>query len=132
MTKPVETSVIITSDGTFTFSSVNDANLNQFWGDIVSQMGQSGIMGGHSSSHGAFTPDPGEGGRDGVGNSTMDNPNFLPDGAIAGTGDVLAEGGQGFHAVVQGVRLGSDLPGEPVEETVGPFFPTPDGNIILI
>lgn len=133
MAQPTTISTIDTNLGDLTFASVNPANLNQFWGDIASQVAQSGIMGEHSSSHGAFTPDPGEGGRQGVGNVTKDNPNFLPDGAEAGTGDVLANGGQGFHGVFQAARLGDpNLPGTPVEETVGPFFPEPNGNVTLV
>ena len=87
----------------------DDATLNACWGDIASQVARSGIMGQHSSSHGLFTPDPGEGGRTGVGNVSK---NF---------GD-LSSGAQGTHAIVNGGRLGADsLPPDIPEANVGPF-----------
>lgn len=88
----------------------DDATLNHCWGDIASQVAQSGIMGEHSSAAGTFTPDPGDGGRTGVGNVSK---NF---------GD-LSDGSQGTHAIVNGGRLGADsLPDDIPESTVGPFF----------
>ena len=88
----------------------DDATLNHCWGDIASQVGQSGIMGEHSSAAGTFTPDPGDGGRTGVGNVSK---NF---------GD-LSAGSQGTHAIVNGGRIGADsLPDDIPEAGVGPFF----------
>jgi hypothetical protein len=108
----------------------NPAQLNQMWGSIASQVGQSGIMGEHSSEAGAFTPDAGEGGRTGVGNLSKTDEDFLnPDPDLEG--NPLSEGSQGLHGLFQGVRLGGDLRGEPVEETVGPFLPEPHGNVTV-
>ena len=87
----------------------DDATLNACWGSIASQVARSGIMGKHSSSSGTFTPDPGEGGRTGVGNVSK------------GFGD-LSAGSQGTHAIVNGGRLGADsLPDDIPEAQVGPF-----------
>jgi hypothetical protein len=87
----------------------DDATGNRAWGDISSQVARSGIMGEHSSSHGTFTPDPGEGGRTGVGN-------------VSKSFGELSDGAQGTHAIVNGSRLGSDsLPEGSIESTVGPF-----------
>jgi hypothetical protein len=128
MAQPSVTTTIPTSEGELTFECVNTANLNVFWGDLVDELAQSGIMGEHSSAAGAFTPDPGDGGRRGVGNVSMED--FAPDGTVAGTGDALAGGAQGFHATFNASLLGSpDLPPDIVEATVGPFFPEPVGNI---
>src|SRR5215207_2170140 len=98
MAQSTETATIETNLGDIDLQFVNDAQINQLWGDITSQIGQEGAMGDHSSAQGAFTPDPfapdgtadpsiSDPARDGVGNSTMDNPNFLPDDAEAGTGE---------------------------------------------
>jgi hypothetical protein len=65
---------------------------------------------------GAFTPEPFGPGRNREsvhqrpgapwGGSTMDNPNFLPDDAEAGTSQVLANGGQGYYAGFHAARPG--------------------------
>lgn len=74
-----------------------EANINRCWGELAAHMGQNGIMGKHSSSHGFFTPDPGEGGRRGVGNVSKEEHGPLP------------EGGQGHHAIEVGHLLGADF-----------------------
>jgi hypothetical protein len=133
MAQPSTTSTISTVQGDQTFESVNPANLNQFWGDIASQLGMLGIMGEHSAESGTFTPNAGDGGRTGVGNLSKDDPRFLPEDATAGTGDALANGAQGFHAVFQAARLGDpNLPPDSVESTVGPLFPDPNGNVTAV
>src|SRR5215204_5491865 len=121
MAQPTGTATITTNLGDETFTFVNPAQINQAWGNIASQLGELGVMGEHSSAAGVFTPNPGDGGRQGVGNVSQDDLRFLPDGAEAGTGDALANGAQGFHAVFQAARLGDPhLPGDSVEETIGP------------
>jgi hypothetical protein len=88
----------------------NPATLNRCWGDIVSQIGRLGAMGEHSSSHGLFTPDPGDGGRRGVGNVTQEDFGALKD------------GGQGTHAITNGALLGSDfIPDDAIESQIGPL-----------
>lgn len=87
----------------------DDATLNRCWGDIASQVAESGIMGAHSSSSGTFTADPGEGGRTGVGN-------------VSKTFGDLSDGSQGTHAIVNGARLGAEtLPDDIPESTIGPL-----------
>ena len=83
-----------------------EANTNQCWGDIASQLAQRGQMGQHSSSHSVFTPDPGDGGRRGVANQ----------GIAVGAG-VPGEGGNGQHAILVGGLVGTLDPvtGEPGE-----------------
>lgn len=82
------------------------AKINRCWGELAAHMGQNGIMGKHSSSHGFFTPDPGEGGRRGVGNVSKEDHG------------PLSEGGQGQHAIEVGHLLGA------------PFFAhLPEGQI---
>jgi hypothetical protein len=76
------------------------ASLNRCWGDIASDVGSAGLMGEHSSAHSPFTPDPGEGGRRGVGNVSKED--FGP----------LSEGGQGQHAITNGERLEAVEEGE--------------------
>ena len=107
----------------------NPAQLNQMWGDISSQLGEAGVMGDHSSSHGVFTPDPGEGGRTGVGNLSMDNDNFqFPDSDL--TDNNMADGGQGLHAIFQASRLGDpNLPEGSAEAEIGPLVPDPNGPV---
>lgn len=118
-----------TNAGVYTFEFVNPANLNQFWGEIASDLGGAGIMGEHSSSHGTFTPDPGDGGRQGVGNLSTDDPRFVP--LDAPDGD-LAGGAQGLHALFQAARLGdANLPTGAIEATVGPFFVDSTHNITV-
>ena len=89
------------------FTFTNPAQINQAWGQIIAHMGQEGIMGDHSSSHGAFTPDPflpdgtvdphtSDPSRDGVGNASEDDPRFdNPD----FEGNNLAVGGNGLVSV---------------------------------
>lgn len=109
-------------------SYTNPAQLNQMWGSIASQMGGSGIMGEHSSSHGTFTPDPGDGGRQGVGNLSKDDVRF--DNPLTDGGPNVSDGGQGLHAVFQASRLGDpNLPPGAIEATVGPFEPVVHGNV---
>src|SRR4029077_18951115 len=98
------TTTIHTNLGDITVESQNAANLNSFWGGIASQLAQSGIMGEHTSEAGAFTPNAGDGGRQGVGNLSKDDPRF--DNPTADSQTNLADGGQGFHAVFQAARLG--------------------------
>lgn len=106
----------------------NPAQLNQMWGDIASQLGELGVMGEHSSAAGTFTPDPGDGGRTGVGNLSKDDARFqLPDGDSHTN---LADGGQGLHAIFQASRLGDpNLPDGAIEATIGPLVPDPHGQI---
>lgn len=114
--------------GTVTFTFTNDAQLNQMWGNIASQFGQSGTMGEHTSEAGVFTPDAGEGGRAGVGNLSNDDVRF--DNPDAESQTNLADGGNGLHAVFQAARLGDpNLPDGAVEATIGPFFPETHGNL---
>jgi hypothetical protein len=118
MTDPVSFN-FTTTLGVVTITADNPAMLNSFWGSVFSQMAQAGIAGEHSSSHGVFTPDPGDGGRQGVGNSSKNDPRFdSPFGELGG-------GEQGLHALFQGLRLGdpASLPPGSVEGTVGPFIP---------
>jgi hypothetical protein len=126
------TTTIHTNLGDITVESQNAANLNSFWGGIASQLAQSGIMGEHTSEAGAFTPNAGDGGRQGVGNLSKTDPRF--DNPTADSQTNLADGGQGFHAVFQAARLGdaAHLPPGVVEATVGPFFPEAHGNIDIV
>jgi hypothetical protein len=131
MAQPSVTTTLVTNQGVQTFTSVNAANLNQFWGDIASDLGNAGIMGQHSSSHGTFTPNPGDGGRQGVGNLSKNDPRFDNTGLDSHTN--LADGGQGLHATFQAARLGDpNLPPGAVEATVGPFFPEGHGNVEVL
>ena len=131
MARTPVTTTIHTNLGDITVESTNAANLNSFWGGIASDLGNAGIMGEHSSSHGTFTPDPGDGGRQGVGNLSKTDPRF--DNPTGDSQTNLADGGQGFHAVFQAARLGDpNLPPGAVEATVGPFFPEEHGNIDIV
>lgn len=70
-------------------SAASDATLNKCWGQVTKEFqafGEPG-MGEHASAHSPFTPDPGEGGRRGVGNVTKEEHG------------ALSEGGQGMHAI---------------------------------
>jgi hypothetical protein len=114
--------------GTYTFTADNAANVNRFWGDIASDLGNAGIMGEHTSAAGAFTPDPGDGGRTGVGNLSRDNPDFQNLELDSNTN--LADGGQGLHGVYQAALLGSDeLPPGIVEATLDPIVVESTQNI---
>jgi len=106
--------------GTVQVTANNPAQLNSLWGGTIQQLGQTGIMGEHSSSHGVFTPDPGTGGRQGVGNLSKTDEDFHNP---VGTGNNLSQGGNGLHALYQGVRLGE--PGIPpgVEADADPILP---------
>lgn len=128
---PDDTFVFHTTIGDYTFHYSNPAQLNQLWGQIIAELGDLGVMGEHSSAAGAFTPDPGDGGRAGAGNVSMDNLRFqFPDGDL--TDNNLADGGQGLHAVFQAARLGDpNLPPEIIEATIGPLFAESNGQITV-
>ena len=122
MAKPLTDNSFVfqTTKGQILIEAKNPATLNSLWGAGASHLAKEGIMGEHSSSHGFFTPDPGEGGRQGVGNVTKNDPNFQnPEGAD----NNLADGGQGLHALFQLLRLGPGLPTAAVESTLAPFLP---------
>ena len=83
--------------------AADDATLNHCWGQITKQFQASGEpgLGEHASSHSPFTPDPGEGGRRGVGNVSKEDHG------------ALSEGGQGMHAIaVAPSSIQSSLPEE--------------------
>ena len=87
-------------------AAADNATFNQCWGETTKQFaqvddGQAGI-GEHSKDPPGF--EPGEGGREGVGNVSKDQH------------DDLSAGGQGIHAVVVGAQM--DLP-----ECDGPDVP---------
>jgi hypothetical protein len=118
-----------TNAGVYVFEFTNAANLNRFWGEIASDLGGAGIMGEHSSAAGVFTPDPGEGGREGVGNLSKDDPRFVP---LDAPDADLAGGAQALHALFQAARLGDpNLPAGSIESTVGPFFVDSTHNITV-
>ena len=74
--------------------AADDATLNHCWGQITKEFqafGEPG-MGDHASAHSPFTPDPGEGGRRGVGNVSKEEHG---DPLVNGLGD----GAQGKHAI---------------------------------
>jgi hypothetical protein len=86
--------------------AADDATLNRCWGQITQQFaaledGQPGI-GDHASDPPGF--EPGEGGREGVGN--VSKQDFGP----------LSEGGQGEHAIAVGddTTLNLECEGAPV------------------
>jgi hypothetical protein len=109
-----------------TFEFTNPAQINQAWGQIIAHMGQEGIMGEHSSSHGFFTPDPGEGGRDGVGNSSNDDIRFdNPDSDAVN----VSVGGNGIHGVFQALRFGDPFPVDIPEGDLDPFTPDLRGQV---
>jgi hypothetical protein len=124
MTQPLVTATLDTNLGTFTFETAQPATLNQLWGQVLSEMGQAGIVGEHTSSHGFFTPDPGDGGRTGVGNLSSDNPNFQFQFSDGSTSEGLSDGSQGGHALFQSMLFGSDfLPPDIVEAQIDPIYP---------
>lgn len=128
MAKETQTLLFETVLGDVSFTFTNPAQLNQFWGDIASQLGSLGVMGEHSSSHGVFTPDPGDGGRQGVGNVSKTDLRFLNPDELGENN--LANGGQGLHAVFQALRLGAaGLPPDAVEAQIGPLFPSAHGQV---
>lgn len=70
------------------------AKLNHCWGQVTKEFqafGEPG-MGDHASSHSPFTPNPGDGGRRGVGNVSKEDHG---DPLVNGLGD----GAQGKHAI---------------------------------
>jgi hypothetical protein len=69
--------------------AADDATLNHCWGQVTKEFqafGEPGL-GEHASAASPFTPDPGEGGRRGVGNVSKED--HAP----------LSAGGQGVHAI---------------------------------
>ena len=101
--------------GTIGAAHAQEANTNQCWGDITRQFAHTGTVGEHASSPPGV--EPGEG-RDGVGNVSMDGHN--PEGTESGTGEALAGGAQGLHAIAVGEPLGFECdgtPGNPPPET---------------
>jgi len=120
------TLVLETDISTDTFHFVNPAQLNQAWGSVASQLAQTGIMGEHTSAAGAFTPDPGDGGRQGVGNVSTSDPDFVPVGQDSIS---LSGGAQGMHATYNGALLGGDeLPPGVIEGTIDPIIPHLHGS----
>lgn len=92
--------VLLSAAAVFAFTTTSalaapEAKINRCWGELAAHMGQNGVMGKHSSAHGFFTPDPGEGGRRGVGNVSKEEHG------------PLSEGGQGLHAIEVGHLLGA-------------------------
>ena len=85
-----------------------EANTNQCWGDITKQFAQTGTLGEHASSPPGV--EPGEG-RQGVGNVSKDN--HSPSEDVEGTGQALAGGAQGQHAMDVGEPLGFTCDGTP-------------------
>ena len=75
-----------------------EAKLNRCWGQITKQFAP---LGDHASAHSPFTPDPGEGGRRGVGNVSKEDHG------------ALSEGGQGEHAIAVGEPLGLECEDAP-------------------
>jgi len=69
-----------------------EAKKNKCWGQVTKQFAATGTIGEHSSDPPGF--EPGEGGREGVGNVSKDEH------------DPLSEGGQGEHAIVVGTQMG--------------------------
>lgn len=61
-----------------------EAKLNRCWGQVTKEFAP---LGEHASALSPFTPDPGEGGRRGVGNVSKEDHG------------ALSEGGQGMHAI---------------------------------
>lgn len=124
MSKELITATLVTTTDTFEFTTHNPATLNQMWGQVLSEMGQAGIVGEHTSEAGAFTPNAGDGGRTGVGNLSEDNANFQMTFSDGATSDGLSSGSQGGHAVFQSMLFGSDfLPPEIVEAQIDPIYP---------
>lgn len=78
--------------------AADDATLNRCWGQVTKQFAP---LGDHASAHSPVTPDPGEGGRRGVGNVSKEDHG------------ALSEGGQGKHAIaVAPASLQESLPEE--------------------
>lgn len=100
------------------------ANNNVCWGKAASYLGSNGIMGQHTSAHGFFTPNPGDGGRRGVGNVSKEDHSLDP----TAPGGGLSQGAQGQHAVNVGINLGSPFLAGLPEGEVAPFECTAPGN----
>ena len=131
MPKPLTDNSFIfeTTRGSVLIEAKNPATLNALWGVAASNLAQQGVMGEHSSSHGFFTPNPGDGGRQGVGNVSKDDPNFQnPE----GVGNNLADGGQGLHGLFQSLRLGPGLPPAAIESSLAPFLPQANNPNIVV
>jgi hypothetical protein len=127
MAQPSGTLTLETDISIDTFHFVNPAQINQIWGDMASNLGNAGVMGEHTSSHGVFTPDPGDGGRQGVGNVSRSDPDFVP---VGQTSTDQAHGANGLHATYNAALLGGpEVPPGAVEATVGPFLPDPHGSL---
>jgi hypothetical protein len=80
--------------GTGVVHAADDATLNHCWGQVTKEfqaVGDPGL-GDHASSHSPFTPDPGEGGRRGVGNVSKEDFG----GDLTGAN---GDGAQGEHAI---------------------------------
>jgi hypothetical protein len=90
----------------------NPASKNQLWGCLASKFAQSetGQMGEHSSAQSSFTPDPGDGGRRGVGNVSKEDHSDLEG------GEALANGAHGDHALRNNRLLA--------------FYPSDSGGVI--
>jgi len=130
MAQPSGTLTLETDAGTDTFTFVNTANINQLWGNVASQVAQTGIMGEHTSEAGVFTPNAGDGGRTGVGNVSTSDEDFVPVGQDSVT---LSGGAQGLHATYNGALLGGpEVPPDSVEATIGPLFPEPHGTLDVL
>lgn len=128
MAQPQGTTTLETDLGDETFVFVNEAQINQAWGSIASQVAGTGEMGVHSSEAGAFTPDAGDGGRAGVGNTSVSDEDFVPVGAEdTSTGT----GANGYHATYNANLLGDPdtVPPGAVEGDIGPFEPELNGSI---
>jgi len=127
--KMLSTGLVITfALGTTGVVYAAEASTNQCWGDIASQLAQRGQMGQHSSSHSVFTPNPGEGGREGVGNQSR----LLAEQGRIETGEP-GQGGNGLHAIANGALVGFIDPvtggpgsGDPILCDGTPGNPPPD------
>jgi hypothetical protein len=94
--------------GTGVVYAADDATFNQCWGQTTEEFAQMSDsqpgIGEHSQDPPGF--EPGEGGREGVGNVSEDDPDF---------GTPLSEGGQGVHANFVGDQMGlPECDGPPV------------------
>lgn len=122
----LQTSTLETDNGDVTFTFINEAQVNQAWGSIASQVAQTGEMGVHSSEAGTFTPDAGTGGRAGVGNTSISDEDFIPIGEEETT---TGTGANGYHATYNGQLLaGDEVPPDSVEAEIGPFTPELHGS----
>lgn len=127
MAQPQGTTTLETDLGDETFVFVNEAQVNQAWGSIASQVAQTGEMGAHSSEAGTFTPDAGDGGRAGVGNTSVSDEDFVPVGQEETS---TGSGANGYHASYNANLLGDPdtVPPGAVEGEIGPFEPELHGS----